>query len=166
MDEITMYQNLAKRNNWNFGITNDRPYFMKDGEYAKPDKTTSDEDKKLLAEIISEGSDEMAKLIIKCWDNNISISGPCSGIKAFHKNETYGPHFAFLTDNSTLKKLDTNLKNEFPDFYFLLRDQRLDFNYFTGDKELTKEEADQIFKKINEILEKTLEIEKEDQKIV
>ena len=84
----SIYKALAERNNWSFswnGEVGNRPYFMKNGNYAVPDETTSLEDKELLAEIISEGSNEMKKLIVDCWNNGVKISGPCSGIKEYHK---------------------------------------------------------------------------------
>ena len=65
MEEV--YKKLAERNGWRFAMQDDRPYFMKDGNYATPDETTSEEDKELLATIISEGSDEMKQLILSIF---------------------------------------------------------------------------------------------------
>ena len=53
---IELYKALAERNGWNFSMSNNRPYFMKNGNYAIPDENTSEEDKELLASIIAEGS--------------------------------------------------------------------------------------------------------------
>ena len=162
-----IYEELAQRNNWDYSILDNRPYFMKNGDYATPDENTSDNDKLLLAKIISEGSDEMVNLILKCWDNNIKISGPCSGIKEFHDNPPYRVHFAFISSENIIKPLYEDLKSLFPNCYHLYRDNnvekiRYDFDYGFGNKELTKEEVDGIFKLINEHLDLVLQAKQND----
>lgn len=59
MEEI--YSQLANRNGWSYSLIDGRPYFIKDGKYTVPDETTTEEDKEILANILSEGSKEMAR---------------------------------------------------------------------------------------------------------
>ena len=42
MEEI--YKQLAQRNGWDYSLSDGRPYFMKNGKYATPDETTTEED--------------------------------------------------------------------------------------------------------------------------
>lgn len=154
---ILMYEELAKRNNWQLSIQDNRPYFMKDGNYAIPDETTSLEDKILLAHIISEGSHKMAELILNCWENNIIISGPCSGIAKFHDKKPSYLHFSFKAKEDIIKPLYEDLRNIFPQFDHLFRQGsngniRYDIDYLLNGKELTEEEADNIFAIINDNL--------------
>ncbi len=156
---------LAERNNWNFSmdIEDNRPYFMKDGKYAAPDETTTKEDKELLAGIISEGSDELKKAILICWENNLKIAGPCSGIKEEHKNQPHSVHFGVMGPEDMIMPLCENLKAKLPDYDHMYRENtnntaRYDFDYFLKGKNLSKEESNTIFKVIVSSLEDTLGI--------
>ena len=161
---------LAKRNSWDYSFSDGRPYFMKNGQYATPTTKTSYSDKEMLAEIISEGSKEMKKLILTCWENNIKISGPCSGIKEFHDKPPYYLHFTFIGQIDLIASILENLKEIFtqttanqnnPYYSHMMRENsndeyRYDFSYILNGKELTKEEAEFIFSKINNVLEALL----------
>ena len=144
-----LYLNLAKRNGWTYSSIDGRPYFMKDGKYAMPDETTTDEDKKLLASILSEGSPEMAELILLCWNNGIIISGPCSGIRKFHNKPPFSLHFSFKSSRDIIDPLYTDLQAIFPMFKHMYREDnniiRYDIDYPLGEKELTVAESDEIF---------------------
>lgn len=170
-DSYELYEELAKRNNWSFSINSDdnRPYFMKDGKYAIPDEYTSDEDKQLLAAIIAEGSEELAKLIITCWNNNLIVAGPCSGIIEFHDKEPFALHFGVSGKKEIITALYDELMIFLPDLAHRIRDvedgTRYDLNYFLKGKEISKEEANQIFKAINISLEKILEISEKEKTI-
>jgi hypothetical protein len=164
MEATETYKQLAERNNWELSISDNRPYFMKNGRYAVPDDQTSEEDKELLANIIAEGSIEMANLILNCWKNNIEISGPCSGIREFHDKQPFSLHFSFLGPAEIIKPLADRIQAIFPNFSHLLREKdnkvRYDINYFLDNKELTADEADQIFSVFNEQLNQVLESKK------
>ncbi len=161
MDEV--YRKLAERNGWSYSVSGNRPYFMKNGKYAVPDETTSEEDKEMLARIISEGSTEMAQLILLCWDNGITISGPCSGIREFHTDPPYSLHFSFTGRKDLIESLHHRLLIRFPSFNHLYREgedtTRYDINYPLNGIELTTEQSNQIFSIIKEEFE--LEIKKE-----
>ena len=143
------FKKLAERNGWNYSLTDGRPYFTKNGTYAIPDENTSDEDKELLANIISEGSSEMAQLIRLCWDNGIIISGPCSGIKEFHNKQPFSLHFSFKAPKELIDSLYESMKEVFPSFEHMYRENcgliRYDIDYFLGGKELSMEESNEIF---------------------
>ena len=155
MEEL--YLKLAERNGWSYSLNHGRPYFMKNGDYAIPDETTTEEDKELLANIISEGSSEMAQLILICWDNGIVISGPCSGIREFHNEPPFYLHFSFKAKKEFIDSLYNNLKNIFPEFNHGTDEYsnringiynglvRYDISYILHGKELTTEESDAIF---------------------
>ena len=66
MDKISIYKELAVRNGWDFSMDMEynRPYFMQNGNYAIPTSNTTQEDKELLASIISEGSDKLKTIIL------------------------------------------------------------------------------------------------------
>lgn len=159
-----VYKQLAERNGWSYSMDDSRPYFMKNGDYATPDETTSKEDKELLANIISEGSEELAQLILLCWDNNLKISGPCSGIRKFHEKQPFSLHFCLKAPMDIIEPLHKELQEIFPDFDHLVRVKeelaRYDINYFLKGKELTQEESDSIFS----IIRKQLELELENKK--
>lgn len=158
------YKALAERNGWDYSLIDNRPYFMKNGNYAIPDETTSEEDKELLASIISEGSDEMAKLIITCWDNGVGISGPCSGIREFHDEPPIYLHFAFIGDKELIDSLNQDLQEIYPSFDHHLREKndnvRYDINYSLEGKDLSKKEADLVFSTMRQELTKELNISK------
>lgn len=147
MEEL--YIELAKRNGWSYSVSDGRPYFMKNGKYAIPDETTTDEDKEILANIISEGSIEMAQLIVLCWNNGIIISGPCSGIREFHDEPPFSLHFSFKASRKLIEPLCANLQDTFPMFIHLCREDngliRYDITYPLEGKELTTIESDEIF---------------------
>ncbi len=150
------YRALAQRNGWDYsyGQEDNRPYFMKDGKYAVPDENTSVEDKRLLANAISEGSREMARLILTCWNNGIKIVGPCSGIRSEHKKQPTCLHFGFIGNSELVSKIYETIANTFPSYSHLYRElsseeSRYDLNYYLNGKELTKDEADTIFEVIN-----------------
>ena len=155
-----VYEELAQRNKWEYNLQDGRPYFLKDGKYAVPDENTTIEDKELLANILSEGSDEMAKLILDCWDNNIGISGPCSGIEEFHNEHPFALHFTFIAPKKLIKPLYDSIRTVFPDFDYMYREQnnevRYDINYMLEGKILTKEQSNEIFSVIREQLEAQL----------
>lgn len=158
MENIEAYKQLAERNGWSYSLSDNRPYFMKDGKYAIPDETTSKEDKELLATIISEGSKEMAQLILLCWDNGITISGPCSGIRDFHVEKTFSLHFSFESSKDIIDPIYKDLQEVFPTFNHMYRQKdnnivRYDIDYILGEKELTTDESDKIFSTIKEQLE-------------
>ncbi len=161
MDEL--YRSLAERNGWSYSVTDNRPYFMKDGKYAVPDETTSNEDKELLANIISEGSTEMEQLILLCWNNGVNISGPCSGISEFHNKPPHSLHFTFNGNKDLIEPLYQKLLITFPNFKHLCREQnntiRYDIDYPLNGIELTTEQSNQIFSIIKEEFE--LEIGKD-----
>ena len=159
MEEV--YEQLAKRNGWSYSFEGNRPYFMKkEGGYAVPDETTSEEDKQLLAAIISEGSSEMAQLILLCWDNGIIISGPCSGIREYHDEPPFSLHFAFIASKDFIDPLYNSLKDTFPTFDHMYRDKhnliRYDISYVLKDKELSKEDSDKIFSIMREQVQSQL----------
>lgn len=156
------YQNLANRNGWSFSMVDNRPYFMKNGDYAIPDETTSQKDKELLAEIISEGSSEMKKTILMCWANHIVISGPCSGITDYHQGkENIMLHFSFAGDKERIENLKRELMIPLPDLGHRISERngltRYDITYPT--EGLAPEEANGIFEMINEALRKVYKIE-------
>ena len=155
MDEL--YRKLAERNGWTYSMSDDRPYFMKNGKYAIPDETTSQEDKEMLARIISEGSTEMEQLILLCWNEGITISGPCSGIKEFHNKLPHSLHFSFNGRKDLIESLYQRLLIKFPNFIHLCREQngtiRYDIDYPLKGVELTQEQSNQIFSIIREELE-------------
>ena len=147
MEEL--YIELARRNGWSYSVSDGRPYFMKDGKYAIPDETTTEEDKELLANIISEGSLEMAQLILLCWNNGIVISGPCSGIREFHNKPPFSLHFSFKASKDLIDPLFANMQETFPSFNHMYREDngliRYDIDYPLMGKELTVNESDEIF---------------------
>ena len=159
MEEI--YLQLAQRNGWSYSLSDGRPYFMKNGNYAIPDETTTEEDKELLANIISEGSKEMAQLILICWNNGIIISGPCSGIREFHNNPPFSLHFSFKASRDLIDPLFVNIREIFPTFNHLYREDndliRYDIDYPLKEKELTAIEADNVFSIIKEQLQMELD---------
>lgn len=151
--EEEKYKELAERNGWSYSGGDGRPYFMrKSGGYAMPDDSTTYADKELLASIISEGSDEMKKLVLKCWENKIEIGGPCSGIKAFHSDDRmmWRTHFAFIGPQEIMYALYVQYKNDFNVHY---SEKRLDVDK-NFDRAITKEESDAIFRKMNELFDK------------
>ena len=156
--------NLAERNKWDFS-NSDRPYFMKDGNYAIPDETTSQEDKELLADIISEGSEELAKAMLISWDNGLIPAGPCSGIREYHNEVPRALHFGVKGPSDIILPLSEKLTNDLPEYHHLCREAgdmlRYDLDYFLNGKELTKEESNAIFKKVVESLNETLGIQNE-----
>ncbi len=156
------YEELAKRNGWIYSMSDGRPYFMKDGDYASPDETTSKEDKDFLAEIISEGSNEMKKTILMCWENGITISGPCSGITDYHKGkDVVYVHFSFAGEKEKITELYQKLQVPFPDFHHSLSERkgltRYDFVYQT--EPLALEESNGIFEIVNEALKEVYKVE-------
>ena len=163
------YKALAERNNWNYVVEDGRPYFMKkDGGYAIPDENTTEEDKEMLAEAIAEGSSELAKLIITCWDNHIGISGPCSGILEYHPQDKppVRTHFTIIASREIVEMLYNNMQMAFPDYEYLVRENsngtvRFDIDYWLNGKVLTVEEADNIFLSIHEQLKIVLNMEKQ-----
>ena len=159
MEEI--YLQLAQRNGWSYSLSDGRPYFMKNGNYAIPDETTTEEDKELLANIISEGSKEMAQLILICWNNGIIISGPCSGIREFHNNPPFSLHFSFKASRDLIDPLFVNIREIFPTFNHMYREDndliRYDIDYPLKEKELTAIEADNVFSIIKEQLQMELD---------
>lgn len=148
---------LSERNDWSYSVVDGRPYFMKNGKYAVPDEKTSEEDKEMLAKIISEGSEEMAQLILLCWNNGITISGPCSGIKEFHNNPPHSLHFSFNGEKELIEPLHQRLSTLFPNFTHLCRNQndtlRYDIDYPLNGMGLTTEQSNQIFSIIKEEFE-------------
>ena len=154
------YKKLAERNGWSYSISDNRPYFMKDGKYAVPDETTSKEDKELLAIIISEGSSEMAQLIQICWDNGIDISGPCSGIRKFHDKPPFSLHFSFKGKKDIIDQLYHSLQSIFPSFNHMYREEngliRYDIDYPLNGIELSVQQSDEIFSIIRNQLQKEL----------
>ena len=163
------YRELAERNGWSYSLSGGRPYFMKNGNYAIPDENTSEEDKQLLAYIISEGSNEMAQLIQICWDNGIIISGPCSGIREFHNEPPVYLHFSFKAQKELIDSLYNNLKTKFPEFdhntdeyYKRINGDynglvRYDISYNLRGKELTTVKSDEIFSIIKNQLQMELD---------
>lgn len=163
MEEI--YKKLAERNGWSYSVSDGRPYFMKNGDYAIPDESTSEEDKDLLATIISEGSMEMKTLVLTCWNNNIKIGGPCSGILEFHKKNPVCLHFAMMAQQDIILPLSERLKKDYPGYNVLYRKgeerDRVDVNYSMGDRAITTIYADYIFKSIRKELEGVLQEQKD-----
>ncbi len=172
MDKIETYEALARRNGWDFSLESEsqRPYFMKNGKYAVPTSETSKEDKELLAEIISEGSDELKRIALMCWDKCIAITGPCSGIREYHDKPPMSLHVGFIGPREAMVELHQKVQELLPQLGGLLRETkdgqiRYDIDYFLDGKELTKEQSDAIFKIIADLLAQILgirdEIEKE-----
>lgn len=155
-----IYQALAERNGWNYCDIDGRPYFMKDGRYATPDEHTSEEDKELLSTIISEGSMEMKTLIEMCWNHNIKIGGPCSGIKEFHMKNPVCLHFAMIGNQKVLLPLYKRIDDDYPGFDVDYRREetgdRLDIAFSLKDKELTTKQSDVLFELIRKELESIL----------
>lgn len=164
MEKLEIYRDLASRNGWDFSMVDDRPYFMKNGDYASPNEDTSLEDKRLLANIISEGSSELEKLILLSWNNGLTVTGPCSGIREYHDKPPIALHFGVKGPMEIVFPLYQSLLKDLPDYSHLCRDQdditRYDFNYFLNGKTLSKEESEKIFKKINEEINEVLGKEK------
>ena len=165
-DNYRIYKNLAERNNWDFSIGEDnKPYFMKDDNLAIPDEFTSEDDKLLLASIISEGSEELLKLILNCWENNIEISGPCSGIKEFHTKEPVIMQFGISSTPDTVLSLYEELARIMPDSYHLVKIEdgkiKYVFNHLLRENTLTKDESNQVFKIINDTLNYILRMQKQ-----
>ncbi len=160
---INDYVELANRNGWDYSFDGERPYFMQNGQYAIPNENTTEEDKILLAQTIAEGSDEMVKLILKCWENGIKISGPCSGITEFHSKKPYALHFTFIGDSELISKIYEEILAVFPNFNHLYRNNpsnnqdRYDINYVLPENGLTKAESDLIFLTINNQLDMVLQ---------
>ena len=156
------YKKLAERNGWSYSESDNKPYFMKDGSYAIPDETTTDEDKELLANIISEGSSEMAQLILLCWNNGITISGPCSGIREFHDKPPISLHFSFKASKEIIDLLFNSLQSTLSTFHHMYRESnglvRYDIDYFLEEKELSAKESNDIFAVIKNQLQNSLDI--------
>lgn len=159
------YKALAERNGWDYSFDGERPYFMKAGRYAVPDDNTSEEDKELLANVISEGSIELERLILLCWDNGIAISGPCSGIDKYHSKQPVHLHFSCTASKELIDSLTQNLQAIFPNFGLMLRDMngqtRLDIR-FTTQNGITQEQSDAIFSVIRDNLEYEISKQKEE----
>ena len=165
-DNYKIYKNLAERNNWDFSIGEDnKPYFMKDNNLSIPDEFTSEDDKLLLASIISEGSEELLKLILNCWENNIEIAGPCSGIKEFHAKEPVIMRFGISSTPETVLSLYEELARIMPDSYHLVKIEdgkiKYVFNHLLRENTLTKDESNQVFKIINDTLNYILRMQKQ-----
>ena len=159
------YRALANRNGWTYSVVEDRPYFMKNGNYATPDEQTPQEDREMLAYIISEGSEEMQKLILNCWANGLKISGPCSAIREYHDKQPIALHFAFIGNTDLVNSICENIKTIFPSFEHLCRNKnngetRYDIDYALNGKELTNDESNAIFKIFNEQFQAALDNEK------
>jgi hypothetical protein len=157
MDEE--FRKLAERNGWSYSLIDNRPYFMNNGKYAVPDETTSEEDKELLANIISEGSQELAQLIKLCWNNGIVISGPCSGIREFHDNPPFALHFGFKAQKDIIEPLYNSLQVLLPELNHMCREEkdliRYDITYPLIGDELSIEQSNEIFS----IIKNQLQIE-------
>lgn len=170
MDIIDKYKNLAQRNGWNFSmdVEANRPYFMKDGKYAIPDEHTTKEDKEMLADIIAEGSDELKRIILMCWDNGVVITGPCSGIREFHEQNPFALHLGIIADGEIIEPLYTKLQELLPDLSYMCRDNkgkiRFDMTLALEDRELSKEQSELIFGTVANELESLLNINKDDKK--
>ena len=153
----TVYKALAERNGWYYFLEGERPYFYKNDVYAVPDETTSEEDKELLAEIISEGSVELKKLLIDCWNNKIKIGGPCSGIKEFHDPiEDHHLQFRFIGSEEFLIPLYTRIKEALPNLIHHIRinsDEKDNYYSIHTDNSLTIEESNAIYAIIREQLQ-------------
>lgn len=163
MEEL--YLQLAERNGWSYSFDGGRPYFMKDGKYAIPDETTTEEDKELLASVISEGSLEMAQLILLCWNNGIIISGPCSGIREFHNKPPFSLHFSFKASKDLIDPLFAILRETFPSFNHIYRKDndliRYDIDFPLNGMELTVDKSNEIFSIIRGQLQIVLDNSKE-----
>ncbi len=172
MDENmnVIYEALAARNNWDFVNKDGRPYFYEkekerkigqSRKYAVPNATTTEKDKRLLAEILCEGSDEMKLLILKCWDNGLKFDEACSCIKEHHAPDSkfYGLHFCFIGPQDKMSALCELLKNDFPEPLLRENDKepgitvRLDVHKSIT-RGLTKEESDAVFRKMNVAFDK------------
>ena len=167
-DNYRIYKNLAERNNWDFSIGEDtKPYFMKDDNLAIPDEFTSEDDKLLLASIISEGSEELLKLILNCWENNIEISGPCSGIKEFHTKEPVIMQFGISSTPDIVLSLYEELAQIMPDSYHLVKIEdgkiKYNFNHLLRENILTEDESNQVFRIIDDRLNYILRMQKNKQ---
>ena len=163
-----IYKALAERNGWDFSMNNNRPYFMKDGKYATPSENTSDDDKALLANIISEGSENLRDIILTCWKNGISISGPCSGIRSEHKEPPFALHFGITATKDITEQLYQGLQEELPNCNHSLRGKeattpRYDLSLFlsSNEIELTKDQSEEIFAVVLSRLNNVLEAKKE-----
>lgn len=163
MELIEQYKQLAERNGWTFILdeVSHRPYFMKDGDYAVPDELTTEEDKDLLATIIAEGSEQLKRIILMCWKNNIQVTGPCSGIREAHDYPPFSLHLGIVAPSEITTPLHSKLYERFPEFNYLSRAKgekvRYDIHYFLSNIELTKEQSEQIFEHIANELEKVIE---------
>ena len=153
---IELYKALADRNGWDFSISDNRPYFMKNGNYAIPNENTSLEDKELLASIIAECSNKLKDIILKCWNNNIIVSGPCSGIKEFHESNPISLHIGIMGPEEIIYYMQQTMQSIFPEFNHMVRESkgliRYDMSYFLQGKELTTEQSDTIFGTFDEQL--------------
>ena len=166
MEEV--YIELSKRNNWKYFVQDNRPYFYsQEGGYAVPDDKVSIEDKELLASIIAEGSEELAKIAVTCWNNNILISGPCSGIDEYHQDkDNVILHVSFIGPMEIIKPLYDRIKAIYPlyisDDLRLVKNglTRIDIGYSVG-KGITHEEANEIFRNIRRELCDVLGIQME-----
>ena len=159
MNEV--FRELAERNGWSYSISENRPYFMKNGNYAIPDETTSEEDKELLANIISEGSQEMAQLILLCWNSGIVISGPCSGIREFHENLPFALHFSFKAQKDIIEPLYNSLQTELSALNHMYREEndliRYDITYPLNGNGLSTQQSKKIFSIIKNQLQTVLD---------
>ena len=61
MNEV--FRELAERNGWSYSISENRPYFMKNGNYAIPDETTSEEDKEQALKFLKDNNMETTMLV-------------------------------------------------------------------------------------------------------
>ena len=165
------YKALAERNGWEFSMIDNRPYFKKDGNYAVPDENTSREDKELLASIISEGSENLRNIILTCWENGITITGPCSGIREEHDEPPYSLHFGITSSKELASLVNQRLSEQLPNCNHLLRENPDNsYRYDLGlplrsaGIELSKDQSEQIFKVIFDQLNNVLEENKEKNK--
>ena len=64
---------------------------------------------------------DLLKLILNCWENNIEIAGPCSGIKEFHTKEPVIMRFGISSTPDTVLSLYEELARIMPDSYHLVK---------------------------------------------
>ena len=163
MDRIEMYKQLAERNGWDFSMDTEynRPYFQKNGDYAVPDEKTTPEDRVLLASIIAEGSVQLRKIALMCWENGIRITGPCSGIKEFHDRMPFTLHLGIKAPIEIIDPLHKRLSELLPNLNYMIREDkddliRYDIDLPLNNKALTKDQSEQIFGVIYNELERIL----------
>ncbi|MDO4996312.1 MAG: hypothetical protein Q4E69_03960 [Bacilli bacterium] len=113
------------------------------------------EDRNILAYNLSEGNDDLRKLLLNCWNNNIKTFSCCKG------HDEYYPQFAFELDTNQSITLANALLNHQDDFTFCINSQNFGLfedklaqtlTFSVGDINAKSKNSTDLFTKINNII--------------